>query len=146
MILFKKVKDFDGKVKMPTKVDNGSAGYDFYLCEEVTIKPKETIVVPTNIKAQMPEDMVLLLYIRSSIGIKRKIALACGTGVIDSSYYENPNNDGNIQITLYNYGEETQTLKSGERVMQGVFVKYYNTTDYKPSKGKRQGGIGSSGK
>ena len=94
----------------------------------------------------MEQDEVLLLYIRSSIGIKRKLILSNGTGVIDATFYNNPDNEGNIACALYNYGNEPQTINAGERVMQGVFVKYLTTEDDKPLNKTRTGGIGSSGK
>ena len=145
MIKFEKVSYYNKDIKLPTRADKGSAGYDFYLNEDITINPKQTILVPTNIKVLMEEDMVLLLYIRSSVGIKKKVILSNNTGVIDSTYYNNKDNEGNICFALYNYGEEAQTLKMGERIMQGVFVKYYTTEDDMPINKERTGGIGSSG-
>ena len=94
----------------------------------------------------MEQDEVLLLFVRSSIGIKRHLALANGTGVIDSSYYNNEGNEGNIICALYNYGNETQCIKQGERIMQGVFVKYLTVENDIVTGSQRKGGIGSSGK
>ena len=37
----------------------------------------------------MQDGEVLLLYVRSSVGIKRGLVLANGTGVIDKDYYSN---------------------------------------------------------
>ena len=147
MIKFEIVKNSKNKnIKLPTRADSGSAGYDFYLPQDIEIKPQETVFVPTDIKVKMEKDMVLLLYIRSSIGIKRKVVLACGTGVIDSTYYENADNDGNIGFAFYNYGNEVQKFSAGERLMQGVFVKYYTTDNDAPLNKQRSGGFGSSGK
>ena len=134
----------DGTI--PTRSDAGSAGYDFYSPEDVTIEPQKAVVIKTNIKAQMEKDEVLLLFVRSSIGIKRHLSLSNGTGVIDSTYYNNPDNEGNIMIALYNYGTEAQSIKKGERFCQGVFTKFLITDDDKPLNAERTGGIGSSGK
>ena len=133
-------------LKLPTRSDKGSAGYDFYLPCDVNISPKGVATIPMDIKVKMEEDEVLMLYVRSSIGIKKQLMLMNGTGVIDSTYYNNETNDGNIMCALYNYGDSPQFLSKGERIMQGVFVKYLITEDDKPINEKRVGGIGSSGK
>lgn len=131
---------------IPTRNDKGSAGYDFYTPTQLVIEPKQMVKVQTHIKADMLEDEVLMLYVRSSIGIKKNIMLANTTGVIDSTYYNNPDNEGNIICALYNYGEETVVIEAGERIVQGVFIKYLTTSDDKPLNEERIGGIGSSGK
>lgn len=46
---------------------------------------------------------------------------------------------------FYNYGDETQTIAAGERIVQGIFTKYFlidndDTTD------QRTGGTGSTNK
>jgi len=94
----------------------------------------------------MLPDEVLLLYIRSSVGIKKHIVLSNGTGVIDSTYYTQSHNEGNIMCALYNYGTEEQVITAGDRVMQGVFVKYLTTDNDIVINKQRTGGIGSSGK
>lgn len=142
---FEKVT-YDDSGIIPTRSDNGSAGYDFYTPQDIVIKPGEAVLFKTNIKAQMLPDEVLLLYIRSSVGIKKHIVLSNGTGVIDSTYYGNPDNEGNIMCALYNYGTEEQIITAGDRVMQGVFVKYLTTDNDIVVNKQRTGGIGSSGK
>ena len=131
---------------LPTRADVGSAGYDFYCLEDTVIKPKQTVLIKTNIKAQMEQDEVLMLYVRSSVGIKRNLCLANGTGVIDSTYFNNPDNEGNIICAIYNYGESEQVVKANERIAQGVFLKYLTTDDDATTNSNRSGGIGSSGK
>ena len=130
---------------LPTRNDKGSAGYDLYLPCDIEILPNAFSQVALNIKAQMEKDEVLKIYVRSSIGIKKHLMLANGTGIIDSTYYNNPDNEGNIIVVLYNYGRETVRLKKGDRIAQGVFVKYLTTEDDKPLNEERIGGIGSSG-
>lgn len=142
---FEKVS-YDDTGILPTRADLGSAGHDFYTPIDLEIKPREIVKFNTNIKVIMEPDEVLLLFVRSSIGIKKNLMLCNGTGVIDSTYYNNPDNEGNIIGALFNYGNETQYIKAGERVIQGVFVKYLITDNDKPLSDKRIGGVGSSGK
>lgn len=138
-------KKTNGNIILPTRADKGSAGYDFYTPIGFELLPGNTIIVPMDVKVSMEEDEVLLLYVRSSVGIKKHIVLANGTGVIDSTYYNNQDNDGNICGAFTNLGTEIQEFKAGDRIMQGVFVKYLTTDNDKPLNAARIGGIGSSG-
>lgn len=141
---FERVKQTNNGI-IPTRADDRSAGYDFYTFEKVIIPPKQMVKVSTGIKAYMQKDEVLMLYVRSSSGIKKNLMLANGTGVIDSSYYGNSDNDGDIICALYNYGNETQVIEAGDRIVQGVFVKYLTTDNDNTTNKTRLGGIGSSG-
>ena len=135
----------NGEIKLPTRASKHSAGYDFYLPYEVTIPPHcSTGIIPTDIKAYMQEGEVLMLYVRSSIGIKKGLILANGTGIVDGDYYSNTDNDGNIGIALRNETDTIVVLEKGERVMQGVFVNYLVTDDDNTNT-ERAGGFGSSG-
>ena len=93
----------------------------------------------------MPQGEVLLLFIRSSLGIKRGLSLANGVGVIDADYYGNPSNDGEISIAIRNCTDAPIIIEKGERVAQGIFVPYA-VVDDDDVETTRQGGFGSSGK
>lgn len=135
----------EGEVRLPTRATKHSAGYDFYLPCDITLKPHErTGIIHTDVKAYMQEDEVLSLHIRSSIGIKKGVILSNVTGIVDSDYFSNPDNDGNIGIALYNTTDKVVKLKKGERIMQGVFSKYLTVDDDQTST-ERNGGFGSSG-
>ncbi len=141
---FEKVSYNDTGI-IPTRADKGSAGYDFYTTEKLIIPPKTSIKFCTNIKACMEIDEVLVIVVRSSLGMNKKIALSNGTGIIDSSYYNNPENEGNIMASLYNYGDVQQEIEAGDRVMQGIFFKYLTVENDTILNGQRKGGTGSSG-
>lgn len=131
-------------IKLPTRSDPKSAGYDFYSPVEVTLQPWENKLIFTDIKACMNSNEVLMLYVRSSMG-KIPIVLANGAGVIDSSYFENPDNDGNIGFRLINQSNKPYTIHIGDRIGQGVFLEYL-IVDNDNATGTRTGGFGSSGK
>ena len=59
-------------------------------------------------------------------------------------YYDNPNNDGNIAICMYNYGETPIHIRIGDRFAQGIIIKIVHDADEKNST-KRTGGMGSTG-
>ena len=95
----------------------------------------------------MPKDEVLFLFIRSSLAIKQGLQLTNCVAVIDSDYYNNPDNEGEILIAVNNilnissWGDVT--IKKGERFAQGIFVKY-GVTDNDVADGERVGGVGST--
>jgi dUTP pyrophosphatase len=88
-------------------------------------------------------DNALFLFVRSSMG-KHPVVIANGTGIIDSDYYSNEDNDGNIGFRLLNLGNEPYVIKTGDRIGQGVFIKYGTVKDDTTTT-KREGGFGSSG-
>lgn len=143
---FYPVKNAPADTVLPKRKTAKSAGYDFVLPCDVRLNPRSvSAIIPTNVKAFMPDDEVLMLYIRSSIGIKQHVTLANGTGIIDADYFSNPDNDGNIGICLQNNSDEIVSFKKGERIMQGIFVKYA-VCDSDKTNEVRKGGFGSTGK
>ena len=51
----------------PKRSTKYSAGYDFMALTDFTINQNEIKLIPTGIKADMNEDEVLMIYIRSSL-------------------------------------------------------------------------------
>lgn len=141
---FALVSNARSQAKLPVRADIASAGYDFYLCEDVVLDPGSLVLTFTDVKAYMPSDKVLLLTLRSSIA-QRGILIPNAPGVIDPSYVDNPTNEGNIGILLLNVGQSVQRLYAGDRIAQGIFVKYYTTAYDQVVSPERTGGFGSSG-
>ena len=92
----------------------------------------------------MHYDEYLAIHVRSSMAIKRGLMLTNSTGIIDSDYYNNEDNEGHIMIAVYNITDAPVTLEKGERVAQGIFSKYLLAND-DDARGIRTGGIGSTG-
>jgi len=136
----------DVETILPKRADKGSAGYDFYTKVDILLLPGESILLPTDVKAFFPENEVLMCFIRSSIGNNFNVQLKNGTGIIDSSFYNNPKNDGNIHLPLINNGSDAFFIAAGERIMQAIFLPYYLTNDDETILESRSGGLGSSGK
>lgn len=102
-------------------------------------------LVHTGIKAYMQDDEVLKLYNRSSNPGKLGLVLANGVGVVDSDYYGNESNDGEIMFAFYNFLPWVVKIKRGDKLGQGVFEKYYKADEDTTSKEvNRQGGFGST--
>ena len=126
--------------KLPERQTKASAGYDFYVVEDVEIPAYGTVMLPTNVKAYMQEDEVLMLYARSSLAIKRGLTLQNTTGIIDSDFFPLE-----IKIALKNNTDQPVTLLKNERCAQGIFMKYL-VSDNGNLNNTRDGGIGSTKK
>lgn len=128
---------------LPLRKTAGSAGYDFVAPTDLVIPPHDSVQFKTYIKAYLPNGLVLALVPRSSTGMKKRLALANTVGIIDSDYYSNASNDGNIGVLLCNQSDKIQTLRRGEAFMQGIFLQYFTTED-DDAQGVRVGGMGST--
>lgn len=131
-------------VKLPERSTEKSAGYDIFAPLPVVIPPHGTGMVKTFVKAKMMKDDVLVVLPRSSTGIKKHLMLMNTMGIIDADYYNNPENEGNIILWFYNFGDEEVHITPGTKIAQGIFMKY-KTTDDDVTTGERTGGIGSTG-
>ena len=132
----------EGEIKLPTRATEHSAGYDFYSPVDVVIQPNEMVMIWTDVKAHMYYDNALLIIPRSRMG-KQPIMISNTIGLIDSDYFSNESTDGNIGFRLLNLGNTPYEIKTGDRIGQGVFVKYGIVKNDNAS-GVRTGGFGSS--
>ena len=133
-----------GEITLPTRATKSSIAYDFYSPVTITIPPMQSVMIWTDVKAHFNEDEALLLNVRSSMG-KHPVMIANTQGWIESDYYNNPDNDGNIGCRLFNLSTEPYVINVGDRIMQGMFIKYL-VADNGNTDNTRQGGFGSSGK
>lgn len=131
---------------LPTRGTKKSAGYDIRSVEEYVLKPGESKAFTTGLKVDMNEDEVLYLYTRSSMGYKYNVTLANSVGVIDSDFYNNEDNEGHFRVKLINLGDKDFVVHIGDRIAQGVFMKYLTVDDEEEITSKRKGGIGSTNK
>ena len=147
---FEIAKGFENSnINLPVRSTKNSAGYDVEAAEDCIIpafKPgQKPTLVKTGIKAYMESDEVLILANRSSNPGKKGLILANSIGVVDSDYYENPDNDGHIMYAFFNFKAEDVEIKTGERIGQAIFQKYL-VTDNDIAQGERTGGFGSTNK
>lgn len=131
---------------LPRRATYGSAGYDFLSPVDIVINPGEQQVIWSNVRCMLPVGYVLEIYPRSSYGIKKGIMLANTVGIIDSDYFDNPSNMGNIGICLKNMGKEPVEIKRRDAIAQGIIKQFYITCNDEPKNHDRTGGIGSTGK
>lgn len=138
------LKIFYDRIQLPKRSTAGSAGYDF-------INPFDTVVlnttnteIPTGIKVKLDSDKILMLAPRSSSG-RNGYMFTNTLGIVDSDYYNNPTNEGCIKVSLRAVGTSHVSFDYGDKIAQGVIIKYFITEDDNAT-GKRIGGHGSTGK
>lgn len=112
-----------GNYKPPKKQTVGSAGIDLFnnTDKAFTIKPNESVYIPTGMFVEIPEGYVGLLFARGSLGYKFGCTLTNSVGVIDSDYR------GEIMVRITNIGKEQHIIKPGERCVQLVIVPVPDT-------------------
>lgn len=137
------IKTCYDNIRLPQRGSSGSAGYDIYSPVCFTCSPNgEPVLIPTGIRAVMPEDLYLQIVPRSSIGFKSGVSLANTVAIIDSDYAKSLN-EGHIMLKFVP-GFKELIINVEDRIAQGIFIKYYKTDD-DDIISVRLGGIGSTG-
>ena len=144
---FEIAKGYEDKgIHIPVRKTAHSAGYDIEAAEDV-LMPKfepgmKPTLIPTGLKAYCQPDECYLLLNRSS-GPKKGFLMANSVGLIDSDYYENPDNDGHFFFAYFNCSDHDVEIKKGDVIGQVVFTKYL-VVDNDNATGERKGGFGST--
>tara|TARA_R110000824_G_scaffold8737_3_gene39536 strand:- start:677 stop:1147 length:471 start_codon:yes stop_codon:yes gene_type:complete len=111
--------------KLPTRAHQSDAGVDIYYCPKGTrariireegfaIEPRQSVLMPTGLKAEIPYGYMMEIKNKSGIAFKRQLVV--GACVIDPGY------DGEIYVNLHNLGLKTQYLRPGDKIAQAVMV------------------------
>lgn len=113
-----KVKKLRPNATLPTYGSLEAAGADLYACldEPISIKPGETVFVPTGLAMEIPIGCAGLIYARSGLACKKDLAPANKVGVVDSDYR------GEFIVVLHNHGMNTQIVSGGDRIAQLVIA------------------------
>lgn len=147
-IYFEKVSRIKEDIKLPERSTAGSAGYDFFAIKDVEIEPfsenHKPIMIATGVKIKLPPSIYLMLANRSSNPGKLDLVMPGSIGVIDSDYYNNPDNEGEVFFSFYNVGDQTRVIKKGERLGQGIIMPFIKAANDN-AVGSRNGGFGSTG-
>ena len=68
------IKEIYDNIKLPKRATKTSAGYDFYSPFYIDIEKGNSVRLPTGIRCEMDDDIVLLLVPRSGLGFKYGLA------------------------------------------------------------------------
>lgn len=145
---FEVAKGFEDKnINLPVRKTKYSAGYDVEAAEDCVIpvfkSGMKPTLIKTGLKAYCPKDEYYMLVNRSSNPFKKGLVLANSIGIIDSDYYNNPDNDGHFMYAYYNFFDKDLEIKKGDIIGQVIFQKYL-TIDNDNAEGERKGGFGST--
>lgn len=134
--------------ELPAPATPGSAGVDLraMIDAPLTLTPGQRELVPTGLSIYLADpNWCAMLMPRSGQGHKRGLILGNTIGLIDSDY------QGPLMVSLWNRGQQTQTIEIGERIAQMVLVpvgrpEFEWVEDYQVVSDRGAGGYGSSGR
>lgn len=131
---------------IPQYQTKGSAGFDFHAIVDNSewINSGESLLVKTGLSIEIPEGHELQIRSRSGLALKNGIVVLNSPGTIDSDYR------GEIGIILVNHSKFHHTIKTGERIAQGVICKVEQpeiiVVEELSETSRGEGGFGSTGK
>ena len=135
------------EIALPEYATAGSAGMDLRaaLEETTTIKPGETLLIPTGLSIYVEDpNMAAVVLPRSGLGHKHGIVLGNLVGLIDSDY------QGQLFVSCWNRGTNSFTIEVGDRIAQLVIVPViqvdFEVVENFESTHRGAGGFGHSGK
>jgi len=139
-----KVKLLDYDAITPYKSYPGSAGYDIFSIESLSIEPGTRALVKTGISIEVPEYYYIRVAPRSGLSVK---GIDVGAGVVDSSYR------GEVKVLLVNNSSESYSIHEGDRIAQLILERCGNAEitileeyDELSMSERGENGFGSSGK
>jgi dUTP pyrophosphatase len=137
------VKKCGENAMVPEYKTAGAAGFDFYAAieKEIVIKPNEWCVIPFGIAMEIPAGYELRIRSRSGTAFNHHVIAY--HGLVDSDYR------GQLSVMLHNSGTEEFTVKPGDRVAQGVLLRYeravFNVVEELSETERGDKGFGSTG-
>ena len=137
---------FSDDANVPTYGTEFSAGADLYACinENITIKPGQTVMIPTGIGMEIQIEYAGFIYARSGLSTKQGLAPANKVGVVDADYR------GEIKVALYNQSSEDRVVSKNDRIAQIVIAPFlkadFKVVDSLSDTTRGDGGFGHTGK
>lgn len=139
-----RIKRFEKDLALPKYHTEGAAGFDLTARTTMTIAPHTVGYVPLNVVIETPPDHFLLIAARGSTH-KRGLMLANSVGIGDPDFC---GDEDEYQAALLNFTDAPVTVVRGDRIAQGIFIKFtrgeWDEVDHMPN--KTRGGFGSTGK
>lgn len=132
-------------ILLPKRSTKHSVAYDFFSPIKGVVPAKGELKICTGIKAYFQTDEGLFFFTKSGLGTKHGIQLKNNVAVFESDYYNNPGNEGEAIITLFNISDTDYVINKGDKFCQAVFQKIL-LADNDDANGERVGGLGSTGK
>ena len=102
-------------VVTPTRATEGSVGLDFYSPADYIIPPHSQLLIPTQIKLQIPLGYYDRLASKSGLAILHQLHV--GAGVIDPDYTRE------IMVLMINAASHVYSIKKGDPIAQLILEK-----------------------
>lgn len=141
-----RISDDFNDLPLPNYMTDNSAGMDLYAAVDahVVIDPMCSVLIPTNLKIELPAGFEAQIRPRSGLALRNKIILPNSPGTIDPDYR------GEIKIVMMNLGTEPFTVNRGDRIAQ-IVISEYRSVQWVLSRSlseteRGEGGFGSTGK
>ena len=132
-------------LSLPVYRSENSSGMDIRASvkDPVLLEPGEIRLIPTGLAVSVPPGYEAQLRPRSGLALRHGIGMVNSPGTIDSDYR------GEIGIILTNWGDETFTIRRGDRIAQMIICKVYHAelveVDELDHTSRGQGGFGHTG-
>ena len=109
------VKKLTNNAVIPTKAHFDDSGYDLYSSEEVVIDAGTRKLIHTGIVLKIPNGFEGCIRPRSELSLHRGLTVLNSPGTIDSNYR------GEIEVIIFNSGNEKFVIKPGYKIARIVF-------------------------
>ena len=138
--------DENQDIPIPRYMTDQSAGMDVCaaIAEELVLPPGRICLVPTGFAMALPDGFEAQIRPRSGLAVKHGIGIINAPGTIDADYR------GEVKIALINLGQESVTIKRGDRIAQMVIQHVYrasiNLVERLEDTDRSTGGFGHTGR
>ncbi|MBM4245626.1 MAG: dUTP diphosphatase [Deltaproteobacteria bacterium] len=108
-----------GELPLPAYMTDGAAGCDLAadIAEPLVLGPLERRLVPTGFAIALPPGFEAQVRPRSGLALREGLTLLNAPGTIDEDYR------GEIKVILVNLGNESRTVRPGDRIAQLVVAR-----------------------
>jgi len=143
-IKLKYVLDSDNQE--PIYAYDTDSGFDLRANEDVELEAFGRALVPTGLYLDVPERCEVQVRPKSGLAIKRGLSVLNTSGTVDYGY------TGEIKVIVFNFNNEPQTIKKGDKVAQAVICPVAQGKDVElirveeiQAKDRNANGFGSTG-
>ncbi len=147
LIVYVKPLEHLGSLPLPSYQSLMSAGADLRAAinedQDSILKPGERMLIPTGLTLALPEGYEAQIRPRSGLAYKYGLTCLNTPGTIDADYR------GEIKVLLINHGQNSFTIKRGERIAQMVVAPIvqiqFQTVETLEDTKRGEEGFGSTG-
>lgn len=129
--------------QIPTKATDGSAAFDLYAAEHITVPAHGRNTVALGIAVAIPATHFMSIVSRSGMYSKCGIRIGQGSGTIDADYR------GEVKVMLENTGDDAFYILPGDRIAQALILPVphfqFDVVEELDDTARGAGGFGSTG-